>query len=324
MSVNVPITFRRSGCLLALAVLAAGCTLDKASQPAVSAPSGFGMSLATTASPDTIPRDGQSTSLVRVIARDYQDNAVVGQRLTLAVTTGTLSATDITTDSTGTASVLFTAPAANVNVSSATITAVPVSDLGTVSSGTRTIVIALAGPSVPFASFNWTPGTPAQFDLVTFDATNTTLDGVSCLDTCTYAWDFGDGGAAGTGRLATHRFTTTGTFSVRLNVTAPGPVVVTSNRTVIVTGAAPITPIITQSPTDAKVNDVVIFDGTDSKTPDGAAITSYAWDFGNGQTASTRQASTTFTVARTYTIRLTIVDEFGRTATTTKTVTIAP
>src|SRR6185436_186953 len=109
--VNVPITFRRSGWLLALAVLAAGCTLDKASQPAVSAPSGFGMSLATTASPDTIPRDGQSTSLVRVIARDYQDNAVVGQRLTLAVTTGTLSATDITTDSTGTASVLFTAPA---------------------------------------------------------------------------------------------------------------------------------------------------------------------------------------------------------------------
>jgi PKD repeat protein len=323
MSVNASMIIRRSASLLAVAVLAAGCSIDKSGQPTVSAPSGFGMSVASTASPDTLPRDGQSTSLVRLITRDYQDQAVAGQRFTLTATTGTLSATDVTTDSTGTASVLFTAPPSNTNASAATITVVPVSDLGTVTSGTRSVVIALSGPSVPVVSFNWTPGSPARFDLVTFDATNTTLNGASCLDSCTYAWDFGDA-ATGANRIATHRFTSSGTFSVRLTVTSAGGVVVTSTRTVIVGNAATITPVITQSPTDAKVNDTVIFDGSSSTTPDGAAVVSYAWDFGNGSTASTRQASTTYGIAHTYTVRLTIVDEFGRTATTTRAVTIAP
>src|SRR4051812_3111789 len=323
MSVNASMIIRRSASLLAVAVLAAGCSIDKSGQPTVSAPSGFGMSVASTASPDTLPRDGQSTSLVRLITRDFQDKAVAGQRFTLTTTTGTLSATDVTTDSTGTASVLFTAPPSNTNVSMATIAAVPVSDLGTVTSGTRLVLIALSGPSVPVASFTWTPGAPARFDLVTFDATNTTLDGSSCLDKCTYAWDFGDT-AAGANRIATHRFTSSGTFSVRLTVTSAGGVSVTSTQTVIVGDAATITPVITQSPTDAHLPDTVIFDASSSTTPDGAAITSYTWDFGNGVSASTRQASTTYGTARTYTVRLTIMDAFGRTATTTKTVTIAP
>ena len=97
----------------------------------------------------------------------------------------------------------------------------------------------------------------------------------------------------------------------------------TSTRSVVVGAAAAITPVITQSPTDPAVNDVVIFDGSSSTTPDGVAIVSYEWDFGNGSTASTRQAMTHYTDTRTYTVRLTIVDALGRTATTTKTVTIS-
>ncbi len=289
MSVNAFI-IRRSGSLLALALLTAGCSIDKASQPAVSAPSGFGISVASTASPDTIPRDGQSVSLVRLITRDFQDKAVAGQRFLLTTTTGTLSATDVSSDSSGMASVLFTAPSASTNASTATISVTPVSSLGSVTSGTQTVVIALAGPSVPVASFNWTPNMPARFEQVTFDATNTTLDGVSCLDTCGYAWDFGDGSTSAD-RLTTHRFNTSGTFSVRLTVTVPG-ISVVSTRSVVVDVAQPITPIITQSPTDAKVADTVFFDASSSTTPDGVAITSYEWDFGNGKPgATTRVAS---------------------------------
>src|SRR3954467_12958219 len=103
MSVNATMIIRRSGSLLAAAVLAAGCSIDKSAQPTVSAPSGFGMSVASTASPDSLPRDGQSTSLVRLITRDYQDQAVAGQRFTLTTTTGTLSATHVPHDFTGAA-----------------------------------------------------------------------------------------------------------------------------------------------------------------------------------------------------------------------------
>jgi PKD repeat protein len=307
--------------LLAFALLATGCSIDKSTSPEISAPSGFGMSVMYTASPDTLPRDGQSTSLVQLFVRDYQDNAVAGQRFTLSTTTGTLSATDVTTDSGGTATVRFTAPPANTNASSATISLVPVAGLGNVSSGTRSLVIALAGPSVPVPAFTWSPTTPGRFDQVTFDATTTTLDATSCLDTCTYAWDFGDG-TTSADRITTHRFDTSATYTVRLTVSTPAGIAVTSTRSVVVGAAAAITPVITQSPTDAKANDVVIFDGSSSSTPDGVAISSYEWDFGNGLTASTRQASTTYTVARTYTVRLTITDALGRTATTTRTVTI--
>ena len=321
MSWNAYTFVRRSGALLTLAMLATGCTLDKATAPDMSAPSVFGMTITPVASPDTLPRDGQSTSLVRIVVHDFQDKAIAGQRFTITSTTGTLSTTDVTTDSSGTATVRFTAPSPTTNASTATITLTPVSELGTVTSGTRQVVIGLSGPPVPTASFNWSPSTPGQFDLVTFDASASTLSGTSCLEVCTYGWDFGDG-TSSTGRITTHRFTGTGTFSVRMTVTSPDALSVTSTRSVVVGQPATITAVITQSPTDAKVNDTVIFDGSGSTTPDGTAIVSYSWDFGNGSQASTRQATTTYTAARTYTVRLTIVDALGRTATITKSVAI--
>jgi PKD repeat protein len=302
--------------------LAAGCTVSKQEAPELSGPSAFGTSITAVASPDTLPRDGQSVSLVRLSVRDFTDKAVPGQRLTLATTAGTLSATDVTTDANGAATVQFTAPVASSSATSARISATPISELGVVTSGTHNVLIALSGPSVPQVSFAWTPSSPGQFDLVTFDATATTLNGVPCLDTCTYAWNFGDG-ISSANRITTHRFTTSATFSVTLTVTAPSGLVVTSTRSVVVGTASAITAVITQSPTDAKVGDTVIFDGATSSTPDGTAIVSYSWDFGNGSTATTRQATTSYGIARTYTVRLTIVDALGRTATTTKTVTIS-
>ena len=312
---------RRSGIVLTLATLAAGCSIDKSTAPELSAPSAFGISIGASASPDTLPRDGQSTSTVRFLVRDYQDKVVAGQRFTLSTTSGSLSATDVTTDANGAVTVQFTAPPVNNPATSAMISATPIGELGVVTSGSRTVLLNLTGPSVPSASFVWTPSNPGRLDVVTFDATSTTLDGVSCLDACTYSWDFGDG-TSSADRLATHRFDTSGTYSVRLTVTAPGAIVVSSTRSVVVGSAAAITPLITQSPTDARVNDVVIFDASSSSTPDGTAIVSYAWDFGNGTTANTRQATTSYSVARTYTVRLTIVDALGRTATTTRTVAI--
>jgi hypothetical protein len=144
---NMSHVVRRSRILLVLAVLASGCSLHKSGSPDGTAATTFGLSVTPTASPDVLPRDGRSTSLVQLFVRDYQGNGVAGQRFTLSATTGTLSAIEVTTDSNGIATVRFTAPPANANASAATIALTPVLSARSVTSGTRTVVFALVSPS---------------------------------------------------------------------------------------------------------------------------------------------------------------------------------
>ncbi len=62
-------------------------------------------------------------------------------------------------------------------------------------------------------------------------------------------------------------------------------------------------------------------DGSASFDPDGA-ILSYAWDFGDGASDAGSTASHTFELAGTYSIRLTVTDNNGLTATDARTVTV--
>ncbi|HEX8359314.1 MAG TPA: S8 family serine peptidase [Longimicrobium sp.] len=69
------------------------------------------------------------------------------------------------------------------------------------------------------------------------------------------------------------------------------------------------------------------FDGTTSMDPNGRAIKSYAWNFGDAasasNTAATAQASHTYLRAGTYTVSLTVTDAANLTDTKTSTVVIA-
>jgi PKD repeat protein len=78
------------------------------------------------------------------------------------------------------------------------------------------------------------------------------------------------------------------------------------------------------SPSDPTTQQTVVFDASSSQAPANNPIVSYAWDFGDGETDTTTTASTTheYDEARPYVVRLTIADQFGRTATTTRTVTV--
>jgi PKD repeat protein len=326
----MPLTFMknynivRTGLVAGLAALVASCGVSKQEAPSISGPSGFAMSMTPSASPETLPRDGQSTSTVRVVVRNDQDRPVVGQRMLLSATTGTLSASDVTTDSSGTATVRFTAPAMNTSVSSATIAVTPVGNLGTVTSGTQTVIIALEGPNVPVASFAWNPPGPGRMDIVSFDATSSTLNGTSCLENCTYRWDFGDGDTA-TGRLVRHRFNDSRTYPVRLTVTSSASgTTAEAVRSVVVGNPTPITAEITVSPTDLLAGEKVYFDANSSRTPDGAQLVGCVWDFGDGSAVeSGAKVFHVYSKSHAYTVRLTITDETGRTATITKTITIA-
>jgi PKD repeat protein len=65
------------------------------------------------------------------------------------------------------------------------------------------------------------------------------------------------------------------------------------------------------------------FDGTGSSDPDGT-IASWAWTFGDGTTTTGSWPSKKFTAPGTYNVSLTVTDDSGATATSTRAVTAAP
>jgi PKD repeat protein len=147
------------------------------------------------------------------------------------------------------------------------------------------------------------------------------FDGTSSSDpdgsVVSYAWDFGDGGTA-TGATPDHDFVTSGTRDVTLTVTddegTTGSVVVPVS--VVRTNAHP-----TASFTTSCTYLVCSFDAGASDDSDGD-VTSYAWDFGDGQTDTTTGVAPTHTyaVAGPYVVTLTVTDNDGGSGQTTRNV----
>ncbi|MFC2083309.1 PKD domain-containing protein [Candidatus Bipolaricaulota bacterium] len=80
----------------------------------------------------------------------------------------------------------------------------------------------------------------------------------------------------------------------------------------------------TASPTSGQSPLSVSFDASGSSDPDGS-IQTYTWSFGDGTSGSGIQVSHTYssTTTRSFTARLTVTDNQGRTASTTKSITVS-
>ncbi|TDU87109.1 PKD repeat protein [Kribbella voronezhensis] len=132
-----------------------------------------------------------------------------------------------------------------------------------------------------------------------------------------YAWNFGDG-ATGSGATASHTYAASGTYTVGLTVTDGDGGTNTTSHTVTVTR-------INQGPTASFTtnctNLACTVDGSASQDPDGT-LTGYAWDFGDSATGSGVTASHTYAAAGTYTVSLTVTDNDGATASTTRSVAV--
>ena len=203
-------------------LLAAACSLENGAAPALTGPSGFALSVALTATPDQLPRDGSSQSTIGVEVRDASGNPVAGQRLAVSSNIGAVSTSDVVTGSDGRAVFTFTAPPSGTVGNSAVISVLPAgTDGGT---ATRVLIVRLTGasnttlPTFPATPFVFTPASPQINQAVRFDATGVLDEGVVCNDACTYSWNFGDG-STGAGRIASHTFTTPRTYSVALTAT---------------------------------------------------------------------------------------------------------
>ena len=153
-------------------------------------------------------------------------------------------------------------------------------------------------------------------NVCTFDAS---ASGDSDGTIASYAWQFGDS-TSGSGVNPSHPYSAPGPYTATLTVTDNRGG--TATTTVALTaGSAPNVPPVASYTTTCSFL-VCTFDATASNDPDGS-IVSYAWNFGDGHTATGVTASNTFPLGGTYPVALTLTDNSGGVTTLTKQIAVS-
>jgi len=174
----------------------------------------------------------------------------------------------------------------------------------------------------PTAAFNYTPFAPGISEWVRFD-------GTSSVDTdgsiTSYSWNYGDGGATGSGSVVYHQFTAPGMYNVVLTVIDNDGASDTESHVLQIgpTNQPPVAAF-NYSPLSPGVGENIILNASPSYDPDGTVV-SYAWDLdNNGTTDATNQAiSVTYYDLGPHLVRLTVVDNSGLSASTTQVINVA-
>jgi len=184
--------------------------------------------------------------------------------------------------------------------------------------------VTVGSGTPPTARFVFSPALPRADENIFFNGTTSTASAGHQI--VRYDWDFGTG-ARRSGSTVSRSYDAPGTYAVVLTVTDEVGQTGQITQSVVVNAAAAPVASFTFSPTTATVGTPVNFNASASTpAPDGSTITSYAWNFGDGDTAgpsSSKTTSHTFVGApATYVVTLTVRDSQGRTAITTRNVTV--
>jgi PKD repeat protein len=324
------------------AAMGGACTMKSQDAPPLSGPSELGTSITITAAPDVLTLDGASQSLITVTARDPNGAPLrsVSMRTEIAVggiraDYGTLSARNIVTDTAGRATLIYTAPTIGNGyaVDNGTVVDILVTPVGTDFGNalTRNAAIRLVPPGIvvppdglaPY--FTFSPTAPTDNQSVLFEACGDPQRpcAPSNNPVASYTWDFGDG-RTGSGRLATHSYSASGSFVATLKITdAIGRSASTAQTVNVGQGALP-TVAFTFSPSAPQIGQVVNFNASATRPGPGRTIQSYFWDFGDGDQKTTTTALTThdFLAAGSYTVTLVVTDDAGRTSSGTVSVSV--
>jgi PKD repeat protein len=169
----------------------------------------------------------------------------------------------------------------------------------------------------PDPAFTYTPTSPTTQDTVTFDATSADDPDGSITS---YQWNF-DEGTTATGQTVSHTFDDDGSYDVTVTTTDDDGATGSRTQAVQVRNVGP-TAAVSFAPTSPDTSDTIAFDGSGSSDPDGS-ITSYAWDFGDGTTATGSDPSHSYGDDGSYAVTLTVTDDDGVTDIATTTLTVA-
>jgi PKD repeat protein len=134
-----------------------------------------------------------------------------------------------------------------------------------------------------------------------------------------YLWDFGDG-TTDSGATVSHAYVDDGEYNVTLTVTDNCGAADIKKAVKTVKNRPPLA-FIKGHVVACDKEEVVSFDGSLSYDPDGT-IVRYFWDFGNGDTATGVEVSTSYTEKGLYTVTLTVTDDDGATSTTATSKTV--
>jgi|GEM_PF-2176220 len=192
-------------------------------------------------------------------------------------------------------------------------------DKGATDSLTKTITVtdSIVSNQSPTASFTANPTSGVAPLEVSFNASNSSDSDGSITS---YAWDFKDG-ETGNGEIISHTFSSIGSYNVELTVTDDKGATDSLTKTITVTDSivsnqSP-TASFTANPTSGVAPLEVSFNASSSSDSDGS-ITSYDWDFKDGETGNGEIISHTFSSIGSYNVELTVTDDKGATDSTTK------
>ncbi len=255
------------------------------------------------ATPTRVAASGGS-SVVTATVTDVSGNALQGVPVTFSSTAGSLSTTS-----------------ANTNLSGSAVTTLTTNREATVTAAlagkTATVVVGVGvRPTVTVsASADPTVGGPTTFTISATPAT-----GGDPLEQVTI--DYGDGKSSnlgpvsGTGMTVQHIYEDHDTFRVTVTATDLSGESASASTIIVVQ------PVVTVSLSASRSGNVATFTATVS--PSDTVISTYAWDFGDGQSAttSTNQISHEYTLPGFKNVTVTVTTTTGRRASAGVTVNI--
>ncbi|MEA2144709.1 MAG: hypothetical protein QOG59_296, partial [Solirubrobacteraceae bacterium] len=177
--------------------------------------------------------------------------------------------------------------------------------------------VSIAGPT---PSISASPSSPLEDTLVSFDGTQSG-DTQSSARLTSYVWNFGDGSTQSGSLTATHTYTHFGSYFVTLTLTDSAGFTSTVIQSLTVADELPAASF--SVPTAAPgAGQTTAFDASASSDSDGS-IAGYAWDFGDGTTATGATPTHVFASPGSYPVALIVTDSDGSSTTATQTVTVA-
>ena len=189
--------------------------------------------------------------------------------------------------------------------------------LGRTQTASRSVVVGTGGS--PIARIAFSPAQPRIGDTVFFNASQST--GTAGRAIVSYDWAFGDG-TTGSGITVSHAYSIAATYGVTLTVTDDGGVTASTSTSVDVRTSEPIASFVF-SPTAPTTTTAVQFNASASSAVSGRTITSYAWNFGDGSTATGVTPVHRFTAPGAYSVGLTVTDSSGEVGTRTVSVGVS-
>ena len=154
-------------------------------------------------------------------------------------------------------------------------------------------------------------------DLVNFNGIGIASAGSTIVR---YQWDFNNDGVFDSeGQTSSYTYSTAGTYIVKLKVTDDYGKEATDTMNIIVETISPIAGFV-YSPTSLYTSDSVTF--TDTSTDQDGTISSWLWDFGDGDISKEKNPIHKYKNNGKYTVLLKVTDNDGASTTESKVITI--